>query len=141
MADDDDSAAAPPAAGHPNRTMQIDALTDVQLVDNADDAAEPDAEEAAPVPGRAPPPLPPSKKRSPAAMVGGFALVVVVTGGLGALGAHFLVPPAAAPAPVAVASPPPPAAEPEPEMRHVRLDDEFVIGGPAPDAGAPATAE
>jgi len=69
--------------------------------------------------------------------------VCAAAAGLGALGAHFLVPPAEAPAPALapVASPPPPAAEPEPEMRHVRLDDEFVIGGPAPDAGTRGTPE
>lgn len=63
--------------------------------------------------------------------------VVVVTGGLGAIGAHFLAPAApVAPAPAAA----PAVVEPEvnhPEVNHIVLDDEFVIRA-EPDTGLAA---
>lgn len=122
-----------------SQTVQVDALADVELVDNdPEEGAEPPSE--APVVSM-PPPLPKRPQRSPVVMGLGFVGVVVVMGGLGALGAHFLVPAAASPTPpvvAPVAAAPPAAAEaPAPEVRHVRLDDEFVIGGPEPDAGTP----
>ncbi len=124
----DDEESVPRAA--PNRTIQIDALTDVQLVDNEEDA---------PLISRAPPPLPPRKPPS-LWLLGG---VVVITGVLGALGAHFLIPSA----PVSVPAPPPaePAEPAEEAVRHVPLGEDFVIlAGPAepaaePDAGLPPT--
>jgi hypothetical protein len=123
----DDEESVPRAA--PNRTIQIDALTDVQLVDNEEDA---------PLISRAPPPLPPRKPPS-VWLLGG---VVVITGVLGALGAHFLIPSAPVSAP-----PPPaePAAPAEEAVRHVPLGEDFVIlAGPEPadtepDAGLPPT--
>lgn len=120
----DDEESVPRAA--PNRTIQIDALTDVQLVDNEEDA---------PLISRAPPPLPPRKPPSVWLMGG----VVVITGVLGALGAHFLIPSAP------VSAPPPPAAPAEEAVRHVPLGEDFVIlAGPEPadtepDAGLPPT--
>lgn len=115
----DDDEGAPKAA--PNRTIQIDALTDVQLVDNEEDEA--------PLISRAPPPLPPRKPPS-LWLLGG---VVVITGVLGALGAHFLIPSA----PVSVPPPPAEPAEPAEEaVRHVPLGEDFVIlASPEPDAG------
>lgn len=122
----DDEESVPRAA--PNRTIQIDALTDVQLVDN---------EEEAPLISRAPPPLPPRKPPS-VWVLGG---VVVITGVLGALGAHFLIPPA----PVAVPAAPPPAEPAEEAIRHVPLSEDFVIlaNEPAsePDAGLTPASE
>lgn len=99
----------------PNRTIQIDALTDVQLVDHHEEL----------VVSRRPPPLPP---RKPNLLV--LALVVVVTGLLGAVAAHFLLPEVApAPAPSAVD---PPAEV----IREVPLDEAFMIhAGSDPDAG------
>lgn len=137
MADEEDKRLAPG-----NRTIQVDALTDVELLENAEgrDDAEPAAE------GAAPPPLPPRtslKATPPATKPAGIpwlaiAVTVVITGGLGALGAHFLVPAPAAPAAPAPAAAPTPAPEPPAppaEVRRVTLDDEVIISAESPDAG------
>lgn len=118
--DDDERKAPGGAAG--NRTIQIDALTDVELVDHhaAEDDDGSNAGEAAVV-GRAPPPLPP-KQRSPL-KVAGLTIVAVVTGALCALGiVHFLLPSSA---PTTAGTPPSDA--PAPAVRRVQLDDELVI--------------
>ena len=126
-----DEDAAP--RGEPaNQTIQVDALTDVQLVEHDEDMG---------VVSRAPPPLPPKRSAEPSrARVFALLVVAVAAGTAIALGlVHFLLPSAPAPtatfaAPTTVAAPPPSA--PPPTIRHVRLDDELVIR-----AGAPATEE
>jgi hypothetical protein len=139
VSDEEDKRLAPG-----NRTIQVDALTDVELIESA--AAEAAAaEEGAPA---APPPLPPRTSlpaAKPEAKPAGvpwlaIAITVVVTGTLGALGAHFLVPAAAPPE-----TPTPPAATPAPtapaapaEVRRVTLEDEVIISAESPDAGLAA---
>jgi hypothetical protein len=94
----------------PNRTIQIDALTDVQLVEDAIERAQ--AQVSA-----APPPLPSRRApQSPEPSQGrkiGLMLIAIVAGLGFAFGViHFLFP---APTP----QPPP--------VRQIRLDDELVI--------------
>jgi hypothetical protein len=138
MAEDEDKRAAPG-----NRTMQIDALPDIELIDNAIADAKARSEAGDPA---APPPLPP-RAGGPAVPWLVIAVTVVVTGGLGALGAYSLVPAAAPTVPAAAAPAPPPAATPAPpsdeapadeapaEVHRVTLEEEVVIGVEAPDAG------
>ena len=128
-----DEDAAP--RGEPaNQTIQVDALTDVQLVEHGEDGND------AGVVSRAPPPLPQKRSAEPSrARVIALMLVAVAAGTAIALGlVHFLLPSAPPPttfaAPTTVTAPPPSA--PPPTLRHVRLDDELVIR-----AGAPATEE
>jgi hypothetical protein len=108
----DDEPKAP--GGAANRTIQIDALTDVQLVDDHPDE---------PVVSRAPPPLPPKQAPGPsrarAFALTGLALVLGVVAALGVV--HFLLPaPPAATAPA-------PTAPSTGAVRRVQMDDEFVI--------------
>jgi hypothetical protein len=141
MAEEQDKRAAPG-----NRTMQIDALPDIELIDNA--VADAKARSEAASSPMAPPPLPPraGPPRVPWLVIG---VTVVVTGGLGALGAYFLVPAAAPPAALPAAAAPPPSEAPSAgpsggeapvgeapaEVNRVTLEEEVLIGIEAPDAG------
>lgn len=143
MAEDQDKRAAPG-----NRTMQIDALPDIELIDNAVADAKARTEAGASI---APPPLPPRAGRPgvPWLVIG---VTVLVTGGLGALGAYLFVPAAAPapPVPAAAAAPPEaapteaapteaPGGEAPTEVNRVTLEDEVLIGIEAPDAGLTPT--
>lgn len=138
MSDEQDKRGAPG-----NRTIQVDALTDVELIENAALREAVSSDESEEGPAAAPPPLPPRSSlagapaATPAKKAGvpwiAIGLTVVITGVLGAAAAHFLVP-SAAPAPPA-ASPPPPATE---VRRVITLDDELVISAESTDAGADA---
>ncbi len=110
----------PKAEASDGRTIRIDALTDVELLDHAAAVDDDDERESA-APAAAPPPLP---KKAPPARTGLKIAGIVVALGAGVLCAlaivHFVFPaPAAPPAPEAAASP---AA-----VRHVHMDDELVI--------------
>lgn len=120
-----------PGGAPANRTIQIDALTDVELVDSHGDEPEED-----PLPSRAPPPLPRKQAASPMRTVG-LTLLAITAGAMFALAVvHFVFP--SPPPPVAAASPTTPASAPEPvapaprAMRQLRLDDEFVIRSSEP---------
>lgn len=123
-----------PTAGEANRTIQVDALADVELLDQ-DESAESDA--PPPLgPAAAPPPLP---YRRPSVII--LVVVVLLAGALGAAGA-YLIPSTepevvAAPAPAEAAAPAAPEAPPEEEVvRHVPLDEAFIIRFDE-DAGSP----
>ncbi len=126
--DDDDSQAPGKAPSH--RTIQIDALTDVEIVDHGtDEGGEEGGEDeaAAPQVGRAPPPLPPKEGASPSmGKIVGLAFIALVVGALGVLAAHFAFPPAAPTAPPAVAAAPPEASAPA-SVRQVHMAEELVI--------------
>ncbi len=125
-----------PEARDPNRTMQVDALSDVELLDQDADSSEGEALPSA-SPGRAPPPLP---YRRPSVIA--IVAVVVLAGILGAAGS-FLIPsaepaatPTAAPPSATEAPSPEPAAAETEEVRHVPLGEEFIIRFDE-DAGLP----
>lgn len=119
-----------PTSGDANRTIQVDALADVELLDQDSESSEADA---APSPARPPPPLP---YRRPSMII--LGVVVLVAGGLGAAGAYFIPsadPPVTVAPPVAAAASAP-AAETVPAetvpaeeevIRHVPLDEAFIL--------------
>jgi hypothetical protein len=129
--------------GDGNRTIQIDALTDVQLVDAA---SESDVEGDAETSSAAPPPLPPKRAAEPAGPSRGRAigltLVAVVLGTAFALAiVHFVFPTPPPPAATTVtaatvASPPTPPASTT--VRRVQLDEELVIRAGGGDDSPPA---
>lgn len=100
--------------GEGNRTIQIDALTDVQLVPTEHDVESVSA---------APPPLP---RRTPAPsrarVIGLIALASLAGLVLALLAVHFLFP-TIFPAPPPASAPPASA----PTVRRVTLDEELVI--------------
>lgn len=136
--EEDEPDAPQPAAA--NRTIQIDALTDVQLVDQVADEDGATDEGAAPNVS-APPPLPRKQAEAPRSNGRALALtfVAVLAGGfLAFLAVHYLMPARPAPTQAAappftaatVASPPPTTvtpSEPPSEVRHVQIDEEMVI--------------
>jgi hypothetical protein len=109
-----------------NRTIQIDALTDVELVDHHRPDAAADDDEA-PIAGRAPPPLPRKAPRPPSlARNIGLTVIALATGVVFALGVvHFLFP--SVPTTAATTAPPT-----GPEVRHLQLDEELVIRADEP---------
>jgi hypothetical protein len=122
---DHDSDAPPPSS----QTIQVDALSDVELLDQGAEPGEPPNVSS-------PPPLPRKPKgASSARRAVELLAVVIVTGALGAVGAHFVAPSAPAPAPPPPAAAPPPVIEPE--INHVILDEGLVIRA-EPDAGLAA---
>ncbi len=121
----DDERKGPGAAGNP--TIQIDALTDVQLIDHAADAGG--AGDDVPAVS-VPPPLP--RRTSPAprsnARALGLTLLAVIAGLAFAFFVMEVLLPATPPVPASAASPPtssPPP--PSSVVRRVDLDEELVI--------------
>lgn len=118
-----------PTAANANRTIQVDALADVELLDQEESAAG-----APPALAAAPPPLP---YRRPSVII--LFVVVLIAGALGAGGA-FLIPsaePEVLAAPATPATPTAPERSPEDEViRHVPLGEEFIIRFDE-DAGSP----
>ena len=95
--------------GEGNRTIQIDALTDVQLVPTEHDVESVSA---------APPPLPRRPTGPSRARVIGLTALASLTGlALALLAVHFVFP-------ILFPAPPPAAA---PTVRRVTLDEELVI--------------
>lgn len=129
----------------PNRTIQIDALTDVQLIENAAEGAS----VPPPLPRRATAAEPPPRS---GARTLGLTLVAVIAGGAFAyLVMHVLMPqaPPAPPHPTVtpstIATPVPAPATPDPEapaaVHRVQIDEELVIHAADPSAPAdPAAA-
>jgi hypothetical protein len=125
----DDDERIPPGNAGTNRTIQIDALTDVQLVDQVADGDDGESDEA-PVAVSAPPPLPPKRTVEPRSTgrTVMLTLVAVAAGGLFAFAiVHFVLTPAPPPAPAEVAAPE------TPRVHRVQLDEELVIHAPSPD--------
>jgi hypothetical protein len=115
-----------PAAPVPQGTIQIDALTDVQLIDQL---ASESSESEAPVAVSKPPPLP-KKKPAPIGRTIGLTLLAAIVGGSLAFAAvHYLFPSPPVAAPVAPVVAPPASAPPTtaPAVRRVTLDDEPIV--------------
>ncbi len=115
-----------------NRTIQVDALTDVQLIDQAADADDSESEDAVGA-GRAPPPLPP--KRTAPRSTGRTVLLTLFAVMAGGLFAFAVVRFVSEPAPTSAPTPPSTAiAAPAeaPHVHRVQLDEELVIHAPSP---------
>jgi hypothetical protein len=120
-----------------NRTIQVDALSDVQLVDSVESSTDEQVDSPA---VSAPPPLPRKRPPMPMSRILGLTLLAIVAGGgLGFVAIHFLFP---APPPASVVAPTPTVAPPPsepPRVRRVVLGDDEVIRVSAP-ASPPSSA-